>query len=239
MIKANFLRYGLIAVISIAIGCSSTSQIHPKIPKTDDLLELLTGFGESLSKKNFTLAAEYLTPEDRNLLMDSEGNVPEDKQKLLLALPLQKLIRHPSVHVENGHIAGIYALLPNTKSTGTSDAAAAPTEDYSGISEAAVTPTPEVAAETSEETPQEGNNIGSNAELQAATKKFFSALQKKSWTSALALLNEDERKFLTDDKGRIKESSKQRLSQLDPKKSEGLTLQDGKITGITLLLPAD
>jgi hypothetical protein len=53
------------------------------------------------------------------------------------------------------------------------------------------------------------------------------------------MMNEGEKKLLLDDKGRMKESSKQRLSQIDQKNREALILQDGKLTGVTLLLPSD
>jgi hypothetical protein len=42
-----------------------------------------------------------------------------------------------------------------------------------------------------------------------------------------------------DDKGRLKESAKQRLTQMDQKNRDALVLQDGKLTGVTLLLPSE
>jgi hypothetical protein len=75
--------------------------------------------------------------------------------------------------------------------------------------------------------------------LEATVNKFFSAINKRNWSSALALINEDEKKLLLDDKGQLKESSKQRLSQMDQKNREALVMQDGKLTGVTLLLPSN
>ena len=75
-------------------------------------------------------------------------------------------------------------------------------------------------------------------QLKAAVSKFFSTVNRKNWSGALALMNEGERKLLLDDRGKLKESSKHRLAQIDQKNREALTLQDGKLTGVTLLLPS-
>jgi hypothetical protein len=64
-------------------------------------------------------------------------------------------------------------------------------------------------------------------------------VNKRNWTSALAMMSEGEKRLLLDDKGRLKESSKQRLTQIDQKNREALILQDGKLMGVTLLLPSE
>ena len=75
--------------------------------------------------------------------------------------------------------------------------------------------------------------------LKDTVNRFFTAVNRRNWQSALALMNDSERKLLLDDKGRLKESSKQRLTQIDQKNREALLLQDGKLTGVTLLLPSE
>jgi hypothetical protein len=243
-------RIGLAAAMALLMGCASSSSNKEasQAPRSDDLLELLTGFGESLSKRNFTKAVDYMVPEEKALMLEN-GSVPPEKQKMLLALPLQKLIRHPSVHVENGHIAGIYGLLPNLKQgEAVSNMAAAGDSAAPGAEPTASAPKGPMAGDTaaSQETASyseglESSSVGSNSndpQLKAAVNKFFAAVNKKNWSSALAMMNENERKLLLDDKGRLKESSKHRLAQIDQKNREALTLQDGKLTGVTLLLPS-
>jgi hypothetical protein len=243
----------MIAAMGLLIGCSSTHNQQQEAtiaPHSDDLLELLTGFGESLSKRNFAKAVDYMVPEEKAMMMEG-GTVPADKQKALLALPLQKLIRHPAVRVEHGKIAGIYTLLPNLNQ-GTSNVASAPADgaapDAAG-SEAAPAEAsgPMASASESGVAPSESDESSeaakpapqNDAKLRETVNKFFSAVNRKNWQSALALMNDSERKLLLDDKGRLKESSKQRLAQIDQKNREALLLQDGKLTGVTLLLPAD
>jgi hypothetical protein len=232
-------RLGLVAVVSLLMACASGRKETSEVPETDDLLELLTGFGESLSKRNFERAVEYMVPEERALMLEG-GTVPSEKQRMLMALPLQKLIRHPAVRVENGRIAGIYTVLPNLNQAGSSDLAAEePAIEEEGMAagtpageaEAVATEEAEVAA--APETPQ------ADPLLKETVNKFFTAVNNRNWSGALALINEGERKLLVDDKGRLKESAKQRLSQIDQQNRGALVLQDGKLTGVTLLLPSD
>lgn len=238
--------------MGLLMACSSTKKDVAQAPRSDDLLELLTGFGESLSKRNFTKAVDYMVPEEKALMMEG-GNVPADKQKMLLALRLSTLIRHPAVRVQDGHIAGIYSLLPNLRQ-GEASPIAASEEDASpeaspadvdvlaSESKGPMGVAPADAAATSEEEGSPNVATASNPNdprLKSTVDKFFMAVNKRNWSSALAMMNESERRLLVDDRGRLKESSKQRLAQIDQKNRDALMLQDGKLTGVTLLLPSN
>lgn len=233
-------RLGLIAAVSLLMACASSRKEAEVVPETDDLLELLTGFGESISKRNFEHAVEFMVPEERALLLEG-GTVPTEKQRMLMALPLQKLIRHPAVRVENGRIAGIYTVLPNLNQAESPEFAAEPSVEEGGMAagtpagdgEAAVSEEEAEAEVAAPETPQ------SDPMLKETVNKFFTAVNSRNWSGALALINEGERKLLLDDKGRLKESAKQRLSHIDQQNRGALVLQDGKLTGVTLLLPSE
>ena len=114
MMSLSKSRFGLAFAVGLLMACSSTKKDVGQAPRSDDLLELLTGFGESLSKRNYSKAVDYMVPEEKALMMEG-GSVPTEKQRQLLALRLSTLIRHPSIRVENGHIAGIYSVLPNLR----------------------------------------------------------------------------------------------------------------------------
>lgn len=254
MTKISSTRVGLAVVVGLLMGCASSSSKRDAVqaPRSDDLLELLTGFGESLSKRNFARAVDYMVPEEKALMLEG-GSVPVEKQKMLLALPLQKLIRHPAVRVQNGHIAGIYSVLPNLRQgeanpIAMTDESATPVAGMEGDPMAAAeSKGPMANGATSEST--EANEDMSTAQgwtpdvndpqLKSTVNKFFSAVNKRNWTSALAMMSEGEKRMLLDEKGRLKESSKQRLSQIDQKNRDALILQDGKLSGVTLLLPSE
>jgi hypothetical protein len=235
-------RVGLVAVVGLLMACASTKKETAQAPSSDDLLELLTGFGESLSKRNFTKAVDYMVPEEKALMMEG-SSVPPEKQKMLMALPLQKLIRHPAVRVENGKIAGIYTLLPNlnqgqagslaSEETPSEDATVAATEEPA-VSESSDLPISEDADED-----QASASNANDPRLKDTVNRFFAAVNRRNWQSALALMNDSERKLLLDDRGRLKESAKQRLTQIDQKNRDALVLQDGKLTGVLLLLPSE
>ncbi len=228
----------------VLMACASNKQEPNKAAASNDLLELLTGFGESLSKRNFDKAVDYMVPEEKAMMLEN-GQVPADKQKMLLALPLQRLIRHPGIRVENGHIAGIYAVLPNLKQGDANSMATAPADNGSAEPAPAAEAGPMAGAapegtqtDESQGTEQLANNPN-DPKLKAAVNKFFSAVNKKNWSSALAMMSDNEKKSLLDEKGRLKESAKQRLGAIDQKNRDALMLQDGKLTGVTLLLPSE
>jgi hypothetical protein len=240
--------------MGLLMACSSSRKDVAQAPRSNDLLELLTGFGESLSKRNFAKAVDYMVPEEKALMMEG-GIVPPDKQKMLLALRLQTLIRHPAIRVQDGHIAGIYSVLPNLRQGEANPVAAgeenlspdAASKDVDALASESkgpmgAAPTDATAAATTEDENAYTTVAPSNPndpQLKSAINKFFSAVNKKNWSSALAMMNDGEKKLLLDDRGRLKESSKQRLAQIDQKNREALILQDGKLTGVTLLLPSD
>ena len=231
------------------MACAPTRNDTTKAPMSNDLLESLTGFGESLSKRNYLKAVDYMVPEEKAMMLEN-GTVPPDKQKMLLALPLQRLIRNPSVHIEKGRIAGIYALLPNlTKSempaSAMSDGEGAPadasaTSDETPISgsKGAMSENPPSGQDDEDKSPAPAVKAV-DPQLNRTISEFFTAVNKKNWTSVMAMMTDEEKKLLLDDKGNLKEASKERLSHMDQKNRDVLILQDGKLTGVTLLLPAD
>jgi hypothetical protein len=85
----------------------------------------------------------------------------------------------------------------------------------------------------------ENSSAADEAELKKSVQSFFSAVRQKNWNTVLSLMHEGEKRPLLDDKGRLKDSAKERLSRMDLANRGALTLQEGKLTGVTLLLPAD
>lgn len=247
MKKFSSPRVCLVAVMGLLMACATTNKDVAKAPASDDLLELLTGFGESISKRNYTKAVDYMVPEEKSMMMEN-GRVPAEKQKMLSALPLQKLIRHPGVRVENGKLAGIYAVLPNlrqgdaapagTAESDTADAAAIASDAPAGEAKGPMAANAPASSNYDDMAPAPTSNAN-DPRLKETVNKFFSAVNKRNWTTALAMMNDDEKRLLLDDKGKLKESSKQRLTQIDQKNREALVMQDGKLTGVTLLLPSN
>lgn len=240
--KSLVRKLAAVTAVSLAtlfLACSSTHKDNSPPPGSNDILDLLTGFGESVSKRDFVKAVGYLTPSERALMLNANGQVPEDKQKALAALHLSRLIRMPGVHVENGYLAGIYDILPNDREAPAGSAEESATAESTDGSAASEAPAEEMAAEEGQRPPEGFGAPKDDPELKQAVNKFFKAISQKNWNAALAMMNEDERKVLLDDRGKLKENAKSRLQNMDSNGKEALTLQDGKLTGVTLLLPAD
>jgi hypothetical protein len=160
---------------------------------------------------------------------------------MLMALPLQKLIRHPGVRVENGKLAGISTMLPNLRQGSDANLASAEPALDEGVLPAEPGGLDETAMASGEEADEMTQALPNqnDSHLKETVSKFFMNVNRKNWNSALALMNEDEKRMLLDDKGKLKESAKQRLSQIDQKNRDALVLQDGKLAGVTLLLPME
>ena len=207
---------------TLIISCSSSRRAN-EVPKSDDLLELLTGFGEAISQRNFQKAVQFLTEEERYRITGGQKEVPEEMQQRLMALPLQKLIRKSSIRVEDGRIAGIYAILPSLEHGQVDSTALELAQEQDEFSDELSIP------EEEEISPEEEL-------LQEMTQEFFSAIDNKNWEQALQLIHENERKILVDDSGKLTETAKSRLSRIN-RNIDAMMLRDGKLTGITLLLP--
>jgi hypothetical protein len=237
MLTSHFRIAAVLAAGLLFSACASSggreTSAAPPVTGSDDILDLLTGFGESISKRNFNRAVQYLVPEDRARILNPQDQVPEDMQKALMALPLQRLTRISSVRVENGYLAGIYGLLdvgPQEAARNSEDIAEVDPDGASGE---------EMAVETPLEEAEPAGTGREAAELNRAVQEFFSAVRQKDWNAALSLMNENEKKALLDDKGRLKDSAKERLSRIDAANRNALVLQEGKLTGVTLLLPME
>ncbi len=235
MIFAFLSRFVVVAMTASLLACASnrgsTAQSNMP-PQNDDLLTLLTGFGESISKKDFLYAVNHLTPNEREQILDARGQVPEEKQNQLQALELQRLIRLPSVRVVEGRLAGIVELLPNLRQgdgvTLSEEAGSEQTSSLDPLDPAAdLEASQEVAAADV-----------TQSELQETVGKFFSAVSAQNWKGALALINENERKLFVDAKGNISEDAKQRLAKIDRSNPQAFAMKDGTLVGVTLLLPA-
>jgi len=241
LLTKNLIRLMVAMPLVALVACSSTRKADGPPPGSNDILDLLTGFGESISKRDFVKAVGYMVPAERSQMLDANGRVPEDKQRQLMALRLQRLIRTPSVRVEGGYLAGIYDLLAAERQGNSGEMMASGsegTEMAAGAGEAEGVES--TASEDEEATPAIVElDPQDDPALKAAVNKFFLAVNQKNWNAALALVNDNEKKIFFDERGRLKESSKARLGKIDTEGKNALTLTDGKLTGITLLLPSD
>ena len=180
-------------------------------------LDILTAYTLALSKRDFRTAADLLAPADREKLLGSDGQVKEEFRDRLRAMRLSTLSSNPLVTLERGRIRGIFDLLPVLEQGEPAPVVAdAPPE------------TPPIALE--EEPGRE--------ELRSAAAAFFRSVRAREYRMAIGMLAPGERAVFLREDGRVKEGMRRRLAAVDTAAWGALALEDGKLTGVVLIIPS-
>jgi hypothetical protein len=208
---------GILGILP-ATGCSSARKAEAAAPA--DRLETLTNFTIALSKRDFTAAAGMLAPGERLRLVGESGSIKEEYRDRIRAMRLSTMMNNPAIRVDQGLILGIHDVLPVVDQ--------APTDDYALVFDDSAAPAPE----------QADPEAGEREALRKAARAFFKSVEAKDWKSAFALLDEQEREAFLRVDGKIKPGAKRRLAAIDTASWEALTLEDGKLSGAVLLVPA-
>ena len=66
---------------------------------------------------------------------------------------------------------------------------------------------------------------------------FFKFVRSRQWPHALGLVSRGERQVFLKSNGEMKAEARQRLSAIDTSSWQALTLMEGKLTGVVLLIP--
>ena len=230
------LQQALLVVLGLA-GCSSTA-FPGRATGGEDRLEALTSFSLALSKRNFRDAAAYLPPADRAKLASPETGILPEYRERVRAIRRTTLLNNPLIEVRHGLIYGIPDILPvlalgeadtasygrpGTAAMGQGNAKAPGAKAGAGLASAADSGTRASARD--------------RAELQRASEAFFRAVSKGRWDAAMGYLHAEERGTFLDAHGKVKAEARQRLAGADTSEWGALTLRDGKLTGIVLIIP--
>ena len=184
---------------------------------TPDRLEILTNYTLSLSKRDFEGAAARLAPADRERLLGSDGKVRAEFQDRLRAMRLSTLAANPLVTLEQGRIRGIFDLLPVIVQGDPSPV----------VMDAPV----EAPARASEGEP-------GREELRAASMAFFRSVRARDYRKAVGMLAPGERRVFLREDGAVKETARRRLAAIDTSAWDAMTLEEGKLTGVVLIIPS-
>ncbi len=146
------MKYGILLSFALIlfIGCSSSkkSSHHGDLSLND----LLTDFSVAVNENDFKKAISYLKDEEKDRLLESNGQLSEKDKKRLKALRLHRLIKNRSIRMEGNKIAGIYNALPNLEHG----------KKKPAIVKAKPAPTIDSAITTPEEAPQTEPTIEAN-----------------------------------------------------------------------------
>jgi hypothetical protein len=216
------LLQALLVTLGLA-GCSSASRAHPD----GDRLDVLTSFSLALSKYDFREAATYLPPADRAKLAGPEGGILPEYRNRVRAIRRTTLLNNPLIEVRHGLIYGIPDLLPvlavgemDTLGAGlNAGAAPAPDNPVAALSDSS------------------GIQIREQEGLKKVADAFFRAVSRREWKKAMTYVDERERGNFLDGKGAVNGTARRRLTAVDTAQWEALTLKDGKLTGVVLIIP--
>ena len=75
--------------------------------------------------------------------------------------------------------------------------------------------------------------------MKKTIKSFMAAVKQKNWKAVTKLMDEEDIKPLLDEHNQLSKSAKRRLTNLNASNQSALTLKDGKLTGVMLLLPSE
>jgi hypothetical protein len=209
----------LLAMMGFA-GCSASAFPGRADPK-QERLDVLTSFTLALSKHDYRAAAGFLAPEDRAKLASADAGILPEYRERVGAIRRATLLNNPLIEIRRGFIFGIPDVLP-VLAQGHADSLdlhASPDTGWAAVPDS-----------TRSEAARE-------KELKRAAGAFFRAVSKQEWERALGLLDPGERQEFLDPKGKLKADEKWRLASVDTTQWEALTLKDGKLTGVVLIIP--
>ena len=154
-------------------------------------------------------------------LLRPEGILPEYRDRVR-AIRRTTLLNNPLIEVKHGLIYGISDVLP-VLALGEADTLGLHVRPDSLV---AVVPDSGKIAESRNQ-----------KELKRTSEAFFRAVSRRDWKKAMDYLDVQDRGDFLDAKGKVKEEARERLAEVDTSEWDALTLKDGKLTGVVLIIP--
>jgi hypothetical protein len=177
----------------------------------EELLDVLTRFSTAVQQHDYHQALAYLAPQDQARMQGADGKVPEGIKVKLDALDFKSLATDRRIDLVHGRLVGVFACLPCLDE----GPAAVVSKDQ---------PKP----------PAPGN--GEEKKRKAMAKDFYNKAQQSRWSAVSRLVHPEEWKIFADEKGRVSDLNERRLQAIQECDLDALTLKDGRLTGIVLLL---
>ena len=180
-------------------------------------VDSLISFKETVAGGNYLGAVRKLVAADRAKLMDGSGNVREEMKPRLRALRLKNIVNDQSVKLKRGKLTGILAALPVVR-LGQPD-------------------TVDTYFDPGDQEPEAVGGDSAQETLHAAAKLLFSDIRSRNWQFVLNDMHPSTRSNFIAKNGKIKAGARLRLSEIDTSAWQALSLRNGKLVGVVLLIP--
>ncbi|MEO7776402.1 MAG: hypothetical protein ABIY63_02650 [Fibrobacteria bacterium] len=213
------------AAMFIISGCGYYHALPPPPLKNvtgrscqepEELLEVLTRFSTDVQKHDYHHAIARLVPEDQKLMIGRDGKVPDSIKTKMDALDFKALTTDRRIDLVDGRLKGVFACLPCL--------------DQGPLAEDV--PEPMAASDSSEP----ASKAGLERARKSMAKDFYREIQMGRWQSASGLVHPDEWKVFEDEHGMLTDLNERRLQAIEECDLDALTLKDGLLTGVVVLL---
>jgi hypothetical protein len=216
---------GLAAVT--AMGCAHRGQAASELKEIpgrscqepEELVDVLAKFTTAVHKKDYHLAVSYLSKEDQAKIVVGKGIVLDEMRRKLDALNFQGLANDPRIDLVRGKITGIFDCLPCLDQGEPTVVAKEPSK-------------PEAPAAPVEP----GSAEGLEKARKAMSADFHRMIQMGNWQAASGLVHPEEWRVFLDAEGNLTELNERRLQAIEECDLDALTLSEGLLTGLIVLL---
>lgn len=220
------LRNALAAIASVLLSGCAYYRLLPPPPikevagrscqEPEELLEVLTRFSTLVQNREYHKAIAMLVPQDQARMIDPKGEVPEEIRSKLKALDFKALTTDRRIDLIQGRLQGIFDCLPCLDQGEPVALAREPTV----LSDPADPASP----------------AGLERARVAMAKEFYRDIQMGRWQKASGLVHPDEWRVFLDGEGNLTDLNERRLQAIEECDLDALTLTDGLLTGIVVLL---
>lgn len=182
----------------------------------EELLEVLTRFATAVDRMEYHRAIAMLVPSDQARMIGKDGKVPEHIKVKLDALDPKSLATDRRIDLVQGRLKGVFDCLPCLDQ---------------GPATVVEKEPPQVP-----EPPPEGSPEGLEKARQAMAKEFYRHIQTGRWQKASGLVHPGEWEVFLDADGNLSDLNERRLQAIEECDLEALTLSDGLLTGLVVLV---
>ena len=222
-IRSNPFTALALAASLLAAGCAHRSPQPSGLKEVagrscqepEELLDVLSRFSTAVQKHDYHKALSLLVPEDQARMLGPDGKIPEDIKTKLDALDFKSLSTDRRIDLVRGRLKGVFECLPCLDQG-----------------------PPAVVAK--EEKPAAPAVDDHEKDLEKARKAmatdFYRKIQTGRWQKASGLVHPEEWKVFLDEEGNLTDLNERRLQAIEECDLDALTLNDGLLTGLVLLL---
>jgi hypothetical protein len=224
-------------VLSLALGAALLSACAHRAPAPDgpalkqvegrscrepeELVDLLARFSTAVQAGEYHKAVALLVPEDQKRMLGADGKVPEAIKTQLDALDFKALANDRRIDLVRGRLKGVFDCLPCLDQG--EPAVVAPESD-------------EEAAKRRLAAADSAARARLEKDRAAMAKSFYRNIQLGRWQKASGLVHPSEWDVFLDKEGNLSDLNERRLQAIEECDLDALTLQDGLLTGLVLLL---